>query len=268
MSFMNVKKNSRTRIIAQFFDNDIGHITKFQSILPRIESIHINDTIPNQKLGVENRDQYLSLPNRTKVYCDHPDFGGNTYAMASSGDGECTMPCEGISNALIDTIITIYASSSDNSDKYIFFDWDRTLSVVEGILSPPLGTSFDAYSISINDILLYLIGNQERINKLKNMYDLLKNNTKIYIITNNNMASKSKRESNRPEFLRIVQGLFEDFPDNNIISSIDYDGDKVRALEGKLGNLEIFKDRTLNQPQKGGKKPKSKPKSDKKIKSK
>ena len=72
---MNVnKQNIRSSIIAQFFDNEIHHIAKFQSILPGIESIHIDDTTPNEKLVVDNYAQYLSLKNRTKVYCDHSDF--------------------------------------------------------------------------------------------------------------------------------------------------------------------------------------------------
>jgi len=261
-------QSSIAPIIAQFFDNDIDHIAKFQLALPRIESIRVNDAIPNKRLGADNYEKYLHLTERTKVYCGHSDFEKNTYAKASCEYGECIMPCEGINDVLISNIIETYKSFS--GDKYIFFDWDRTLSVVEGILSPPSGKSFDNYKINMDDILLYLIGNQERINKLKNMYKELKEaKTQIYIITNNNMASTNtgRKGSNRPEFLKIVQGLFENFPDEHIISSVDYGGDKVRALEGKLGNIEIFKDRTLGDlNQKGGKKSKPKPKSDKKIK--
>jgi hypothetical protein len=224
--------NTGIKLIAQFYDNDENHIRSFQHSFPRIESILIDDTIPNERLLVSNSIEYLAKDGvlRPMIYPASFLSENNNYAKYIGGDGgETIMPCRGITIEMIKNIERTYQLPAEN--KFIFFDWDRTISVVEGILCPKKDKRFNQYNFKYNEIIKYLIGSEERINSLKSMYQtLISNNTKVFIVTNNKMASEQE-DVNRSEFLKLIQEIFPNFPDKHLIASYDYGGNKVTALE-------------------------------------
>ncbi len=83
--------------------------------------------------------------------------------------------------------------------KHVFFDWDFTLSMHNGVLIPdiPHGASISsAYELHLgkryteeriyNDMLIYLMGGEERLKMLRKMFSVLKQNSvKVSILTNN-----------------------------------------------------------------------------------
>lgn len=220
------------KLIAQFYDNDENHIRSFQNSFPKIESILINDAIPNERLSVSNNTEYSKLNGvlRTRIYPGSFSSENNNYAKYIISDGgETIMPCCGITIEMIENIKKTYQVPSQN--KFIFFDWDRTISVVEEILCPKKYNTYNQYNFKYDEIIKYLIGSEERIESLRSMYQtLISNNTQVFIITNNKIASK-KENVNRSEFLELIRIIFSNFPDNHIISSYDYNCDKVVALK-------------------------------------
>ncbi len=156
--------------------------------------------------------------------------------------GEHIMPCVGITDDHINNIIEW--SYNNNVDKYIFFDWDRTITVVEGIIIPKLPSTYSTYGIDIEDVLNYLLGGNERKENLKNMFNILgNNNVKIYIITNNDSALKinDNKKSKRINFINLIKQLIPTFTDNNLICSFNH---KTVNLSGKL---KSNKAKALNQ---------------------
>ena len=230
---------NKINLIAQFYDNDIKHISDFINNLPNIESIHVDDTVPNEKLNVLNYNEYLALNNRTRVY-PNSFPKNNKYALLNTINGETTaMPTVGINNIMIKSIIKNYKIKADY--KFIFFDWDRTLSVIEGIIYPSFPNKFIKYNIEYDHVLEYLIGSKARINKLKKMYlKLIENNVKVFILTNNCISSKNNSIGNRPEFLNLIRRLFPDFLDNHLISGCDFKFNKINALKSTIKNKDNF----------------------------
>jgi hypothetical protein len=224
-------------LIAQFYDNDIRHISNFQWNFPKIESILVDDTIPNQRLNVKSYTEYLALPgiSRTKIYPKSFDKT-NKYAQYKIDIGQNAMPSCGITDNTIQNIIETYQYPAKY--KYIFFDWDKTLTGLEDFASPLMGYKYGKHILnSYYDIMEYLIGTKEKINLYKKMYkSLIKNNTKVFILTNNKIASKINNVGNRKEFLQLIEIIFPNFPEDHLISGYDYEYNKVDALKGTILN--------------------------------
>jgi len=221
-------------LIARFYDNDQFNITKFQERLPMINCILVDDSLPNERLhNIKNKVYYNFVQNGRKLYPN--SFGkDNKYALYTLTEGgEIVMPSRGLTKDMINDIIVAYQQPALN--KYLFLDWDRTISVIEGFICPYYPDLFINHDIdNYNDILEYIIGGEERINLFKLMYKILiDNNTKVFIITNNATASKYEK-GNRPEFLQLIRIIFPEFPEEHLICSYDFDSDKVSGLRGTI----------------------------------
>lgn len=207
--------------IARFYDNSEDNIINFQKNLPIVKSILVNDSIPNERLQ--------NIVNDPKIYPS--SFENNKFAIYNlSEGGEIITPSRGLTIYMIYDIIITYQQKALH--KYLFLDWDRTISVTEGFICPYKPELFRDHGIdNYEDILEYIVGGKERVNLLRNMYiTITNNNTKVFIITNNGSSSKNNK-GNRPEFLKIIQLMFPNFPEENLISSYDFHGDKVISLK-------------------------------------
>lgn len=71
--------------------------------------------------------------------------------------------------------------------RYVFFDWDHTLNVYNGL------QILDSTPQTLADTLLYALGGKERLKNVRNIMDfLIKYDVKIYILTANPLAHMSK----------------------------------------------------------------------------
>jgi len=81
--------------------------------------------------------------------------------------------------------------------RYVFFDWDHTLNIYNGL------KIFDTDTKTLNDTLLYALGGKERMKNIQNILDfLIKYDVKVYILTANPLAYSSK-----DDFVTLIQQL-------------------------------------------------------------
>jgi hypothetical protein len=223
-----------SELIARFYDNDQYNIQQFKERLPIIKCILVDDSIPNDILkNISNKFYYNFIKNSQQLY-PNSFSKNNKYAVYTLKEGgEIVMPSRGLTKDMINDIILTYQKPALN--KYLFLDWDRTISVIEGFICPYYPDLFINHNIdNYNDILAYIVGGEERINLFKLMYKtLINNNTKIFILTNNPTASKYDK-GNRPEFLQIIRIMFPEFLQEHLICSYDFGSDKITALRGTI----------------------------------
>ena len=104
---------------------------------------------------------------------------------------------------------------------HVVFDWDNTLSVVNGLYMPK--ESYAAEDIRIEDVVEYLMGGGGRLQMLRTYFKELREipGVTVSILTNN--SSISKNAGNKPEFLKLAQAVIgPDFPAVELIAAIDY----------------------------------------------
>ncbi len=121
----------------------------------------------------------------------------------------------------------------------LVFDWDKTLSVVEGIHMPWSHYTFEDIGMRLQDVCHVILGGHARIALLKSFFKRIKAN--IIILTNNPTACPSSKEGhmvgddptsyNRSEFLRLIRFILPTFPERNLIASHMYGGIKSEALK-------------------------------------
>lgn len=135
-----------------------------------------------------------------------------------------------------------------NSTKYAFFDWDHTISVVDGmnydlILQRPDEITFEFQRI---------MGGFERVRQLQQLFSKLLSFSKVYILTHNPRASK--KTETRPIYLHMLMELMptisRKMADSMLYYSGDY-GDKKHNSATRI--LKLTKSRKTKS-QKAGKK--------------
>lgn len=166
----------------RFYDDNALHIKAINEMCSSIEAIHV---------------PHVTLASAVYYHQTVPD---NKYAdlIASEegGGGEPDDAVKGIAPFLPELIE--WAAPG----KTVLFDWDRTLSSVEGYLTPD-GSSLLAMGIPTEDVSIYLCGGVERFERLHSALGVIvEKGAHIQIITNNRACS-----SNKDEFFQIVKVL-------------------------------------------------------------
>ena len=211
-----ISENTFTKVLAEnkisikdelrplrFYDNEPHNIESMQKEAPEIYSVLVEHNTPNELIASEynsgNKDVNLYPINFLKSM---PKTVSLTYAnIVQDNGGETTLPCVGLSVQHIADIIK-WAMNQSIENKTIYFDWDRTLSVVEGILSLDIVLK----NVTAEDTLFYLVGGLKRFINLQNMFTTLKDNSvKVIILTNN--ASAKQTNVNYDGFLKILKIL-------------------------------------------------------------
>jgi hypothetical protein len=126
----------------------------------------------------------------------------------------------------------------DEFTETLVFDWDKTLSVVEGIHMPKL-QSFEDTGIRLEDVCHVILGGHARIALLKSFFKRIK--ATIIILTNNPAACPISEIPfvigddptcyNKPQFLRLIRFIIPSFQERNLIASHMYGGIKSEALK-------------------------------------
>jgi len=123
----------------------------------------------------------------------------------------------------------------------LVFDWDKTLSVVEGIHMPRL-QSFEDIGMPLEAVCHVILGGHARIALLRSFFKRI---TKVVIVTNNPCACPPSQVAhvmgddpasyNRSQFLRLIRFIIPTFQEKNLIASHMYHGIKSEALKDYFG---------------------------------
>lgn len=233
-----------------FFDNEERHINKMFGVCRQCRDIKC--------VKVNSSDRLQLLPWTTDPLLSYTQkfSGTNTYLNVASkiGDwinGDMYDSTSGIQDDEIRILHEWIATTDPRAKRVAIFDWDRTITFFEGVLLPPFSLSnFDNWvtqktqlvlpSIKTEDILEYILGGKERLDKIrtevfKKCFD---NGIDIVILTNNEMALPTFRTHN--SFKDLLNSLF-------LIDStnIPYTLECSSGFEGKgvkLSTIDRFKD--------------------------
>ena len=196
-----------------FFDNDGKnlrdfHLNRTLNTMFSIINILVDDKKPNEFCGdkTETESQKLEYINHFKRF-------GNSYAEVTLiNGGEPVMPSRGITSEqhteLLKNIDRI------PGEKIAIFDWDRTITVIEGMLN------IQDHSMIV-DMIVYLCGGEERLSRLQEMFrELHGKRVEVFILSNNAYADKSNSEETFELFKQLLKILDPDMDDVHIIGCI------------------------------------------------
>jgi hypothetical protein len=235
-----------------FFDNEAdnwqktnkkGEITKDMAIhKDQINFIEVNDTTPN------------ILANSNQAYLEYFLNNNNTYAQFINTNPEKQK--QYLSKPYVNNGITPELLTNINFNQWledhngmtraaIFFDWDRTITCVEGMVTYGLPLALQQEQVIYTDLLLFLMGGQERLDFIKQMFkDIMENDIHFFILTHNLYASKIKGGATRHIYinlLKMLTGLTDDKfdVDKILFSSPDYGYKKGNSACYTMANTII-----------------------------
>lgn len=142
----------------------------------------------------------------------------------------------------------IVAHSGDglNENSCLLFDWDRTITVVEGMLfgkNNDLLESLDTGTVTFDDLLMFVMGSSERIESIRNMFEkIINSGMPFYILTHNSNASKFT-PSRRVyiELIKRLTGLPEEQIENILFSSRDNSGTYKKKISACKAPIETIR---------------------------
>ena len=217
-----------------FFDNDLNNFNGFNDSI----NILINDSIPNQIV----RDYYVnsntSIPKQipfAKIVqeINQSNNHNNQYinVLVDHGMYEMHIPVEGFTERHINIVKKWINAPRKKNDLYLLFDWDRTLSVCEGIVFMSIPFINRYYSDNkdhlLPDILNLLIGGQERYDMLKKFFNEICQipNLQILVITANPSAENT--DVNYRNFFEMVKLLIPCLTEEHFLCSSSSSKSKV-----------------------------------------
>lgn len=225
----------------RFYDNDGKHIDDIRQNFPEIESI----LVPEIKLDYiqsSNPVQYKTKYNTM--------FPGNYYLQAMQEIGYACK--ESYTSKALTTEMMIelidWCLNNYQQEKVVIFDWDRTISCVEGFISlydarrfyPRLTVDENLFS---KFQLEYIMGGPERLARLQLLFRILDLfQVHIYILSNNKFADP--RNPNFAYYCTIVRNFCPFLNLENLISSRVTAGIKSTALMGV--SQKMYKNMTID----------------------
>jgi len=207
--------------VIRYYDNQEDIISQFQFALKYVESILVDNNNNKYILNGMPHTEYIN--NFLEKYPD------NMYAKYLKELKCINYSRIGFSKKDVKNI-KIWCKNKIDNNKIVIFDWDGTLSVVEGIY---LAQTFIQYeelgykNISNKDIAMYCCGGIKRLNILKRMFNYLhKHNVVVYILTNNPVASVNLSVTQqysyyRTHFYMVLKEIIPNINMNNILSGHD-----------------------------------------------
>lgn len=233
-----------------FYDDDLdGNILPFRQELPLVKAIHVPDNKPyHQILHGYNAFYYphmflkLYPTNRFAQIQDNEIRHIHAKASASSASSsthlrECRNDtAQGLTEATIENI-KIWATTNTSPNSTILFDWDKTLSVMNGLnLAALSGGSGAATPL---EAAHYYTGLRSRFDALQSMFALLKRqNITCFIFTNNPYGHDTKSNHERfLTFLKMVQVLCPTIVADDIFYGHQ---DKVKTFKRNKRLMEIY----------------------------
>jgi hypothetical protein len=234
-------KKRKDVIVARFYDDDKNNFKDFDGFPEKkdteisfqhppailyVECIHVNDTTPNSLIfpTIKKPNTFYSTNGLTyiKKY-NEKYFQGKQptleekllvnflqeqpkkdYFFAFS------YPKNGITTEQIENLKR-WVVKNRHDYRIVFFDWDKTLTVMEGFFNSKL-TEVDNF---VCDYAQYIMGGKERFDSLKDMFAFLTtHHVQVYIITRNGTLSYPDE---KPTFTKIVQCVYPEFQQDQFI---------------------------------------------------
>ena len=256
-----------------FFDNEhdnwektkkTGEIEKDMALhSDKVSFIPVDDTRPNNLVSSIN---ISGLTNKqiknayNMAYLQHFLAFGNTYAIYINNviDFNKDQPIkiqdpyldkDYVNNGITQEQIGIINNwLYNNPDKVaIFFDWDRTITCVEGMVinkgieMNALLTSLNNGSVTYDDLLVFLMGGTERLQMIKDMFkNIIESGTNFFILTHNPYAAiRTYTREIYKNLLMMLTGYDKNKVDDLLYSSINYGNKKAKSA--CYINMEISK---------------------------
>jgi len=167
---------------AYFFDNDINNFQD-RYLVPWIQPILIDDS-------GESKINKIIFKKYLKTLTLGPKLFGGYLLLQNMWEGYD--PKSGLKGDLLDKFIELVKNKPQVIDICIF-DWDRTLTLIEGIYTTsPDAKSFlkshglDTIGLKVSDMAEFYFGGARRVKKLQKLWKLLyQRGCSIWIITSN-----------------------------------------------------------------------------------
>lgn len=229
----------------RFYDNQPDIIEQFMRSKRFIESILVSNK-PNQE--VMNGD-----PN-AKYYTDR--------FLATNPRNKFAKYLKSIGNEEIETDIgftmeregkDLFSWASKHPEKKIvLFDWDGTLSVVEGLLLPEYEeevAEFHKKDITTLEIATYYCGSRKRLQDLRRLFIKLYErwDVEFFILTNNPVATCDPKKScvgpiSKSLFFLVVKEIFPFLPFSHILCGFDTNCFKPDTFSNETYLRKIYKE--------------------------
>jgi hypothetical protein len=210
----------------RFYDNQLDIIKQFKNTLKYIDAILVPNT-PNKEILKGSNKSYNYTIEFLK---NNPEnkYAQYLYSLHNRENETCIGFSE--NNALD---LTKWANKLINN-KVAIFDWDGTLSVIEGIILPTTESEIKMYknkNISFQEIAHYYCGTKYRFYWLRSMFEYLHNrNVEIFILTNNPIASTKKinglGKESKNMFFRVAKEIIPCLKKENILCGYETNGFK------------------------------------------
>lgn len=220
---------------AIFFDNLESHVSKIGRLCGgKVYSVNVGGNSEDPPLvpftNWQFREFYESLGK------------GNTYLRfirESSPDGDAFDSLSGIKREDVRKFESWAKDTENIRRRAIFLDWDRTITIFEGIAVGYLRDKQRSFKdvfprVNIEDTLLYLCGGSLRLSMLRSMLkDAYNDRIDIYLLTNNSACSYRF-------FKEIIDGLIGKDKIRIICSGDEpYYGNKAKAIRKYLTNCSM-----------------------------
>ena len=293
----------------RFYDNEEVNWTNDMSIFgDQVQFIHVDEYQPNilisnvqapeLTLNAGPGERMTIIRERNKIfinaYINYWAEKGNTYALylkncveTDSKASEEVLkqiawenvlrtgyPNNGLNiDELIQWSYNTNTTTNTNIRKAVLSDWDRTLTVCEGMHfgkgPDSLPEKLKSGEITLDDLLVYIMGGQERIEQVKQMFQTLNDNkVPIFILTHNHNAAENKFPEHRKVYLDMLATMIpfktRQELDAILFSSADYttmrsirQGDQENSYRKYKSacSINLIKDvlKQCNQIKNGGK---------------
>ena len=225
----------------RFYDNEESNWDNDMNVYhDQIEWFHVNDE-PN-RVAISNR--YGTNADQNEDYIRNFAARGNSYArflnelppkMKTSIMGK-GRPNNGIDDNLGELNTWI---GRRNGPKVLLFDWDKTITVVEGMQFSGLTDAVD-----FEDMIEYVMGGRERFRRIQEMFQSCKQNgVGFFFITHNPNAKRGG--NNRRIYLDIINRLVNQSavdsldPDAILYASGNFGFKKKAAANAALGGILV-----------------------------
>jgi len=183
-----------TRIRTRFYDNDRATLSLVPSISSSIETILADDTLPNPLLEKSDLDFYSpSLPPNKRYLMRYNDtYPGNAYVIRALAEPsslfDSVMPCGMTIHQMYDLMLWCNQRKVAGDTPYVFLDWDRTLSCVEGLYFRSI--LVDELKIPLRSYVEFIMGGPMRLHIVRLLFLVFRTYGVHYFILTNNGTAK------------------------------------------------------------------------------